>query len=94
MNQKVIDENGVAGFSAAMREKLAAARENGREGWQDPEMVSDLQLASDLVNHLCKDNDISNFVDIANYCMFLHQRGAYPGIIREALITLLLGGQE
>src|SRR5690606_32552392 len=34
--------------------------------------------------HLAKGND-GNFEDVANFCMMLHQRGAHPRVLADAL---------
>ncbi|KPZ10203.1 Uncharacterized protein ALO41_02574 [Pseudomonas amygdali pv. ulmi] len=69
-------------FAAAMKVKLANARAKGRQGWSEAS-VRDEQLAELLVGHLSKGN-LGNFVDIANFAMMLHQRGASPTVLRLA----------
>lgn len=66
------DDLGVLLFSFAMKTKLAVCRESkGRHGWYDPEVVTDDQLELGLLLVMRK----GDVVDIANYCMFLHERG-------------------
>jgi len=63
------DDVTVNAFAAAMKEKLAKARENGRNGWQD---ISAEELSCRVANCVLKGNPI----DVANYCMFLWALGA------------------
>lgn len=74
------DDAAVDRFAAAMKAKLAAAREKGRGGWDDPEACSVEFLADLLVGHIGKGNP-GNFEDIANLAMMLHQRGADPAVL-------------
>lgn len=77
------DDAAVDRFATAMKAKLAAAREKGRGGWDDPEACSVEFLADLLVGHVGKGNP-GNFEDIANLAMMLHQRGADPAILANA----------
>lgn len=84
------DDAAVDRFAAAMKAKLARARDKGRSGWDDPSRCSDEFLATELIAHLDKGNE-GTFEDIANFCMMLHQRKADPGVftqigIREKVI--------
>ena len=74
------DDAAVDRFAVAMKAKLAAAREKGRGGWDDPEACSVESLADLLVGHVGKGNP-GNFEDIANLAMMLHQRGADPAVL-------------
>lgn len=65
------DDAAVDRFAAAMKEKLAAAREKGRGGWDDKSDVSAEELSAMLIAHIWKGDPR----DVANFCMFLHQRG-------------------
>lgn len=58
-------------FAAAMKAKLAAKRADGRGGWDDKEDCSQLFLSQLLREHVEKGDPI----DVANFCMMLHQRG-------------------
>lgn len=62
------DEIALVRFALCMRDKLANARERGRHGWETApgEHLSDLLRA-----HVGKGDP----VDVANFCMMLHQRG-------------------
>ena len=51
--------------------KLAKKRAEGRGGWDDPAQCKVEDLARMLVEHLPKGDP----VDVANFCMMLHQRG-------------------
>ena len=74
------DDAAVDRFAKAMKAKLAAAREKGRGGWDDPNACSVEFLADLLVGHVGKGNQ-GNFEDIANLAMMLHQRGADPAVL-------------
>jgi hypothetical protein len=69
------DDRAVMQFAGAMRAKMAAARDKGRRGWDDPEQCKTSFLADLLLGHCVKANR-GNFVDIANLAMMLHMRGA------------------
>ena len=77
------DDIAVDKFARMMKAKLAAARAKGRSGWDDPEVCTVESLADMLVEHLFKGN-ANNFVDIANFAMMLHLRGADPGVLVTA----------
>ena len=74
------DDAAVDRFAIAMKAKMAAAREKGRGGWDDPNACSVEFLADLLVGHVGKGNQ-GNFEDIANLAMMLHQRGADPAVL-------------
>jgi hypothetical protein len=65
------DDAAVDRFAAAMKAKLAAARAEGRSGWNDPAQCTADDLAIDLRKHVNKGDP----VDVANVAMFLHARG-------------------
>lgn len=77
------DDAAVDRFAAAMKAKLAKAREKGRGGWDDPAQCSVEFLAKLLVEHLTKGN-AGTFEDVANFAMMLHQRGADPQVLADA----------
>ena len=77
------DNAAVDRFAAAMKDKLAKAREKGRSGWNDPAQCSVEFLAKLLVEHLSKGND-GTFEDVANFAMMLHQRDADPQVLAAA----------
>lgn len=64
------DDAAVDRFAAEMKAKLAAARAKGRGGWDGPECNADT-LSRMLRDHVAKGDPR----DVANFCMFLHQRG-------------------
>ena len=64
-----------------MKEKLSKARAKGRRGWNNKEECSDEHLADLFHEHLIKCND-GNFIDLANFLMFLHLRGANPDVLK------------
>ena len=78
------DDMAVDRFAAAMKIKLAAAREKGRSGWDDPAACQVEHLAELLVSHVGKGN-YGNFEDIANLAMMLHQRGADPSVLSDCI---------
>ena len=86
------DDAAVDRFAKAMKAKLAAAREKGRGGWDDPEACSVEFLADLLVGHVGKGNQ-GNLEDIANLAMMLHQRGADPAVLAGKLPVVSEGWQ-
>lgn len=73
------DDLAVDRFAAAMKEKLAAARAKGRGGW-DTEDATAHGLSVLLRRHVDKGDPR----DVANFCMFLHQRGEAIAAIGDA----------
>lgn len=67
MNQHP-DDLAVDRFAAAMKEKLALARTKGRTGW---EQCDPANLSAMLHEHVAKGDPR----DVANFCMFLWNRG-------------------
>jgi hypothetical protein len=65
------DDIAVDAFAAAMKAKLAAARAKGRGGWRDIEECPQQRLSDMLREHVAKGDPR----DVANFCMFLQQRG-------------------
>lgn len=65
------DDAAVDAFAAAMKAKLAEARTKGRGGWQDKADCPQQRLSDMLRAHVDKGDPR----DVANFCMFLHQRG-------------------
>ena len=65
------DNHSVNQFAFAMRAKLAEKREEGRGGWHDKDYCSVYYLSRLLREHVEKGDP----VDVANFCMMLHQRG-------------------
>lgn len=80
------DDIHVDRFAQAMKDKLAEARAKGREGWGDSDRCSQDSLSGMLVQHVMKGDP----VDVANFCMFLHQRGETisTGVIGEHLANV------
>lgn len=74
------DDLAVDRFAAAMKSKLAASRAKGRGGWDDPEQCTVEHLARLLVEHIPKGDP----VDVANFAMMLHQRGADHSVLAAA----------
>lgn len=67
---KHLDDAAVDRFAVAMKNKLAAARAKGRGGWDGSECNS--QRLSDMLRAHVEKGDPR---DVANFCMFLHERG-------------------
>lgn len=65
------DDAAVEAFAAAMKAKLAQKRAEGRGGWEDKTQCSQDDLSLMLRGHVSKGDP----VDVANFCMMLHQRG-------------------
>jgi len=65
------DSVAVDSFAHAMKTKLAVARSKGRGGWDRKDECSDEELSRMLREHVEKGDPI----DVANFCMMLHQRG-------------------
>lgn len=62
------DDAAVDAFAAAMKTKLAIAREKGRGGWQE----ADAGVLSGMLRHHVDKGDP---LDVANFCMFLWSLG-------------------
>ncbi|MGE4460617.1 MAG: hypothetical protein AB7D31_15335 [Stenotrophomonas sp.] len=65
------DDAAVDAFAAALKAKLADARAKGRGGWRGDEPGMQQRLSDMLRAHVEKGDPR----DVANFCMFLHQRG-------------------
>lgn len=66
------DDLRVLAFADAMIRKLNAKRAEGRDGWQDPEVVSVDKLYSE---YTCKvESNPEDFLDVAILAMMLHFR--------------------
>ena len=65
------DDEAVDRFAAELKAKLADARAKGRGGWEDKVQVSAKDLSEMLLAHVFKGDPR----DVANFAMFLHQRG-------------------
>lgn len=77
------DDAGVDRFAAALKAKLAEARAKGRDGWYHDEPDMQQRLSDMLREHVDKGDPR----DVANFCMFLHQRG-------EAILPASEAAQE
>jgi len=75
------DDIHVDRFAAGMKRKLTKKREDGRGGWDDPERCTTEYLAQLLIDHINKGDPI----DIANFCMMIHERGG-TSVIHEAYV--------
>lgn len=79
-----IDDTAVDRFATQMKSKLARAREKGYGGWNNPRVCSIEHLASLLVGHFYKGNP-GNWLDIANFAMMLHERGAPASLLSATM---------
>jgi hypothetical protein len=65
------DNYAVDRFSEAMKSKLALKRDEGRGGWDSKD-----ECSADFLSDLLRDHvEKGDPVDVANFCMMLHQRG-------------------
>lgn len=69
------DDIAVDRFAVAMKAKLARKRAEGHGGWEDKADCSQAFLSFLLREHVEKGDP----VDVANFCMMLHQRGERIG---------------
>lgn len=69
------DDLAVDRFAAAMKEKLAKKRAEGRGGWDDKFDCSNAFLTHLLREHVEKGDP----VDVGNLAMMIHQRGERIG---------------
>jgi FAD/FMN-containing dehydrogenase len=90
------DDAAVDRFAAALKAKLADARAKGRGGWQDKDDCPQQRLSDMLRTHVEKGDPR----DVANFAMFLHQRGEsiLPGhqpapVVDEAMVDRYLAAQ-
>lgn len=77
------DNLAVDAFAKAMKEKLALARAKGRSGWNNKATCTGAHLADLFWQHTTKENK-DNYVDLANFLMFLHVRGEHENVLRYA----------
>lgn len=71
------DDLAVDAFAAAMKAKLAEARAKGRSGWNEDEPGMQQRLSDMLRDHVEKGDPR----DVANFCMFLHQRSETIAVV-------------
>lgn len=77
------DDTFVDTFAAAMKAKLALARESGRGGWDDPDRCDVHYLAELLLEQVRKPD--ADPVDVANFAMFLHHRAGGIEALRASI---------
>ena len=65
------DDAAVDRFATAMKEKMAASRAKGRNGWDNEALCPAGRLQSMLIDHLAKGDP----VDVGNFAMMLWNRG-------------------
>lgn len=65
------DDIAINTFASVMKSKMAASRDKGRSGWDDKEQCTAEWISELLRGHVAKGDP----VDVANFCMMLHQRG-------------------
>lgn len=76
---KCVDE-----FATAMKDKLALVRAKGKHGWDNKETCTDEHLATLFFENLPKGNE-GNFIDLANFLMFLHVRSADATVFKQPI---------
>ena len=79
-----IDHKALAEFYAAMRTRMDLKRIEGKSGWQDISKCSDGFLSRQIIKQIMEP-DYFSFIDIANYAMMLHTRGASPHLLKEVI---------
>lgn len=84
VDNRHIDDIGIDEFANAMHSTMANSRAKGRSGWDDKTKCSGEYLAALLVIHLTKGN-AGTFVDVADFCMMLHQRQESPMLLVDAV---------
>lgn len=91
-----IDELSVQQFAEFMKNKLWDSRQNkGRHGWWDSVSTPKPNLRTLLAEHILKDVDqdeLSNYIDIANLCMMCYFRKIPADQLRKLLTTLIVTG--
>lgn len=87
------DKPHVEAFAKEMVEKMADSSRKGRSGWDDPDQCKVEDLADMLIGHLSKPNK-GNFIDVADFCMMLHLRGADPRVLRDAYFRKMRSHDE
>lgn len=79
------DDKAVDNFAEAMHGKMAHARSLGASGWDDPAQCPVDRLGRLLVDAVAKGDP----VDVGNFAMMLHARGAASTVLTDALIELV-----
>lgn len=82
------DDLAVDRFAVAMKAKLAAARAKGRGGWEDKTDCTQ-QILSDMLRAHVEKGDPR---DVANFSMFLHERGEAISAAAERMFYVV--GEE
>jgi hypothetical protein len=77
--QEYRDNYALTCFSDAMRDKLSASREKGREGWDNPWTHPGYLTKAGLSKMLREHVEKGDPVDVANFCMMLYFRGETIG---------------
>lgn len=75
------DDQAVDFFAQIMKTKLTLCRAKGRSGWDDPAHCAVEHLVELLLTAVEKGDPI----DIANFAMMIHARGAVPELISQGL---------
>lgn len=83
------DTKAVVDFATAMASKMNQAALKGRSGWSDPDLCSDASLRVQLRDAVAKGDP----VDVANFAMMLHARGAGCAM-PEAYSTIVMQNME
>lgn len=79
LGEQAVDDEALDQFTTMMRTTIAAAREDGRQGWHKPDTETHGRLISGLDTALHE----GDWVSVANYAMFLWMRGTQAGTIES-----------
>ena len=83
------DTKAVVSFATAMASKMNQAALKGRAGWNNPDLCSDASLRVQLREAVAKGDP----VDVANFAMMLHERGAGTAM-PDAYTTIVVQNME
>lgn len=83
------DTNAVVDFATAMASKMNQSALKGRSGWNNPDLCTDASLRVQLREAVAKGDP----VDVANFAMMLHARGAGTAM-PEAYTTIVMQNME
>lgn len=75
------DNLAVDRFAFAMKQRLAEKRQEGRSGWDQPAECSERYLAERLVDASFR----GSYIGVANFAMFLHERGASREVLAREM---------
>jgi len=85
-----VDDLAVDRTAAKMREKLAKQRAKGYRGWDDPILCTVPFLVDGLLSHVAKGDPI----DVANFAMFLSERGVTAQEMNDGVNRMIMGATQ